>query len=182
MTPFAPSKSKIPFTPLGANNKSMERLKLLTSKPAAKIIAWLQENPGTSLPYATDISKHANLMWKAGWLERSEEGTKVRWELAKALKNVMLVVGKLEKSKIMSTIKTTKITVLKGTIGDQEAEWMTEKEWKDHREHVEELKASGEYLKPQEFTVHYMPLPGFDDDPGTNSTEPDTFSAIVPKP
>ena len=75
----------------------MEQLKLLTSKPAAKIIAWLLANPGTSLPYATDISKHANLMWRAGWLKRSEEGTKVRWKMTKALTDVMLVVSSMEK-------------------------------------------------------------------------------------
>ena len=64
----------------------------------------------------------------------------------------------------MSILKTYKCKILKGSIpGDQCVEWWTEKDWDRHREHVAELKASGEYLKEEEVTLSLWGDPAFDD-------------------
>jgi hypothetical protein len=48
---------------------------------------------------------------------------------------------------------TQKVTVLKGTLGDMAREWMTEEDHARHNAYVEELKAKGEYLQPEEMTI-----------------------------
>lgn len=63
-----------------------------------------------------------------------------------------------------------KVTILKGAIGDMGQEWMTDKDWEEHDKYVEELKASGEYLKPEEVTVDIIDNPLYDDRKLLNST------------
>ncbi len=62
----------------------------------------------------------------------------------------------------MSEFNSYKITHLKGTLGDQATEYWTDEDWAKHRAYIEELKATGEYLKPVELTYHLKPYPLFD--------------------
>ena len=57
----------------------------------------------------------------------------------------------------MGNIKTSKVTFLKGAVGN--TEWWTEHDWEEHRKNVMELKAIGEYLKPVEITVSWTDFP-----------------------
>lgn len=67
----------------------------------------------------------------------------------------------------MSELRSAKITVIQGAVGD--TEWWTEEDWERHRKHVEKLKASGEYLKPEEYTVVMVPHPLLDE-PGIDAS------------
>jgi hypothetical protein len=58
---------------------------------------------------------------------------------------------------------TTKVKFLQGAVGN--TEWWTDKDWEEHWEYVERLKASGEYLKETEVTVTLKYNPLFDDPP-----------------
>lgn len=62
----------------------------------------------------------------------------------------------------MDGFKTYTCKSLKGSLGDFETEWWTEEDWERHRKYVEELKASGEYLQPQETTIIVSPSSMFD--------------------
>ena len=53
----------------------------------------------------------------------------------------------------MKNLKTVKVTVVQGAVGDQAASWMTDEDWKEHRKYVEQLKKDGNYLKP---SVRYL--------------------------
>jgi len=53
------------------------------------------------------------------------------------------------------------ITLLKGTVGN--TEWWTEKDWKQHRRYVKQLKKDKQYLKPYTITFVCNPYPWFDD-------------------
>lgn len=63
----------------------------------------------------------------------------------------------------MDGFKTYTCKFLKGSLGDFETEWWTDEDWERHRKYVEKLKASGEYLQPQETTIIVSPNPTFDD-------------------
>jgi hypothetical protein len=63
----------------------------------------------------------------------------------------------------MSKLKTVKITTLLGVVGDQAASWMTDKDWEEHRKHVEKLKKEGNYLKPVEVSMSFVPCPVFEE-------------------
>lgn len=55
-------------------------------------------------------------------------------------------------------LKTYTAVIPLGTIGN--TEWWTEEDWVRHREYVEKLKQTGDYLKPTEFkiTIAYNPM------------------------
>lgn len=74
-----------------------DSLKLLTTAPAKEVIAHLLESPNSSLPWSAATSTAANRMHKAGWLKREKEGTVVKWDVTKALENVVLTLMALEK-------------------------------------------------------------------------------------
>lgn len=63
----------------------------------------------------------------------------------------------------MKNLKTVKVTVVQGVVSDMAASWMTEKDWEDHRKHVKQLKKDGNYLKPSEFSLSFVPCPLFED-------------------
>lgn len=50
-----------------------------------------------------------------------------------------------------------------GFLGDFATEYWTEEDWREHREYVAELKASGEYGKEIDVTYHLQYNPLFDD-------------------
>ena len=50
---------------------------------------------------------------------------------------------------------TEKITLYKGYVSDMATEWWTAKDWAEYEEYVAELKRTGEYGKPEEYTVHF---------------------------
>ena len=51
---------------------------------------------------------------------------------------------------------TQRINFLKGELpSDQAQEWMTKKDWDNFYEDVEELKRTGEYLKPDYIDICY---------------------------
>lgn len=54
------------------------------------------------------------------------------------------------------------VEVLKGTICDQAAQYMTEQDWLDHTEYVKELKRTGEYLKCEKYTITLKHFPLYD--------------------
>ena len=58
---------------------------------------------------------------------------------------------------------TYKGTILQGSVGDMQAEYWTDEDWKKHAEYVDELKKSGEYLKPTEVNITMKPCPLFED-------------------
>ena len=62
----------------------------------------------------------------------------------------------------MKNLKTVKVTVVEGAVGDQAASWMTDEDWKEHRKYVEQLKKDGNYLKPSEFSMSFVPCPLFE--------------------
>lgn len=64
----------------------------------------------------------------------------------------------------MKILLTFKSKILKGAISPMTTEWWTEKDWEKHRKRVEELKASGEYLKEEEFSMTLVYHPLFDGD------------------
>jgi hypothetical protein len=62
-----------------------------------------------------------------------------------------------------------KVTILQGALGDMAVDqlgWLSQKEqdefWKNHKEHVKELKERGEYLKPLELEVTMEDDPLYD--------------------
>jgi hypothetical protein len=55
-----------------------------------------------------------------------------------------------------------KVKVKLGTIGHMATEWWTQEDWDKHAEYVEKLKAEGNYLKEEEFTISLIPCPIFD--------------------
>jgi hypothetical protein len=63
----------------------------------------------------------------------------------------------------MKNLKTVKVNVVQGAVGDQAASWMTDEDWKEHRKYVEQLKKDGNYLKPSEFSMSFVPCPLFDE-------------------
>lgn len=57
---------------------------------------------------------------------------------------------------------TQKVTLLKGEMpGPMATEWWTKEDWDAYYARVEELKASGEYLKPEEYTFEFQDHPAF---------------------
>ena len=62
-------------------------------------------------------------------------------------------------------MKSFKLKLKKGYLGDFATEWWTEKDWEEHRKYVEELKASGEYGKEVEVTLNLKENPVFDMQP-----------------
>lgn len=65
-------------------------------------------------------------------------------------------------------IKTLKVTVLNGSIGEFQAEWMTPQDWENHEKAVKRMKAEGTYLKPIEYNVSFIPFEKFDDNTTPN--------------
>jgi hypothetical protein len=61
---------------------------------------------------------------------------------------------------MMEVYKTITVVTRKGEVGN--TEWWTKEDWEAHRKYVEELKASGEYLKEETHTVTFKPFPPFD--------------------
>jgi hypothetical protein len=55
-----------------------------------------------------------------------------------------------------------KATIRKGYLGDFGHEWWTEADWENHRQYVEEIKATGEYGKEVEITIRLKDNPIFD--------------------
>ncbi len=62
-----------------------------------------------------------------------------------------------------------KVTIIQGTVGDMAIDqlgWLSASKqqefWDDHNQHVKELKESGEYLKPLDFTVSVQHDPLYD--------------------
>jgi len=72
-------------------------------------------------------------------------------------------------------MKEYKVTVVKGIVGDMAAEWMTEKDWENHRKHVEELKRTGEFGKTEEVSLTLMENPIFD----TPKTPSESYSMVI---
>ena len=63
----------------------------------------------------------------------------------------------------MGKMITRTFKYCKGDIpGDQCIQWWTEKDWDKWKDHVSELKASGEYGKEEEITISMMEDPRFD--------------------
>lgn len=60
---------------------------------------------------------------------------------------------------------TTQIRILKGCL-PEDTSWWTEEDWNRHKEYVEELQTSGEYLKEEVIIVTYKPNPYFDNSRG----------------
>lgn len=58
---------------------------------------------------------------------------------------------------------TKKFTIIQGQLGDMAAERMTPEDWKKWNAHIEHLKSIGEYMKPAEIVVNWMPNPKYDD-------------------
>lgn len=59
-------------------------------------------------------------------------------------------------------MKKHKVTILKGSIPEQGAEWWAEKDWEDHQTYVKELKEKGEYLQPVELDIYVNEDPLWD--------------------
>jgi hypothetical protein len=64
-----------------------------------------------------------------------------------------------------SELKTVKIKVKLGSLGDQQTEYWTEEDWANHRKYCKKLKEEGRLGKVVEITTHFMPNPLFDDNP-----------------
>lgn len=84
----------------------------------------------------------------------------------------------------MAKIITQKITLLKGAMPEEwtGTDWWTPEQHAAHDKRVEELKASGEYLKPEEYTVSY-PEGTFDMFKPSPSDKPmfSNFGILIPK-
>lgn len=75
-------------------------------------------------------------------------------------------------------LKTHTIIISLGTTGN--TEWWTEEDWIRHREYVERLKQTGDYLKPTEFkiTIAYNPMWDNSNIPKTPLKESYSFAII----
>lgn len=62
----------------------------------------------------------------------------------------------------LKTIKH-KQTIKLGSTPGWGTEYWTEEDWERHREYVEQLKKSGDYMKEVESTIEIVPCPLFDE-------------------
>jgi hypothetical protein len=68
-------------------------------------------------------------------------------------------------------ITTHKVTILKGALPEMGAtDWWTEEDWLRHELYVEDLKAKGEYLQPEEITISITHHPALEDISANNFT------------
>lgn len=66
-----------------------------------------------------------------------------------------------------------------GYLGDFTAEWWTEKDWKEHRERVEELKRTGEYGKEVNYCIELVDNPLLDRGIDFGSKKKETINFII---
>ena len=77
-------------------------------------------------------------------------------------------------------MKSFKLKLKKGYLGDFATEWWTEKDWEEHRKYVEQLNKDGKYLtEGEELTFHIKPYPEFYEE---KSDEPmfKNFGMLIP--
>jgi hypothetical protein len=77
------------------------------------------------------------------------------------------------KEESVPQLKTHTIIIPLGTIGN--TEWWTEEDWIRHREYVERLKQTGEYLKPTEFEITIRDDPKWDTPSISNTSVKESY-------